>query len=196
MKNPRWKLSKYAVFAGLLFFSGCATTPYSHLYVLIALSEAGRAPESLARPTLRLQSVSLPGVLHQPNVITEASPVLIQSSEFERWAEPLEGQISEVLARNLTALLPGHRVVRGRLHPQVKADIEVHVEVLQFGGILGDRAWLELRWSQDREGAPPGLHRWRGQRILEGDDVQAYVLAQSELLAEASQTMAKQLSDG
>ncbi|MCC5846847.1 MAG: membrane integrity-associated transporter subunit PqiC [Verrucomicrobia bacterium] len=181
-------------FTGCLFGAGCATTPSSRLYRLDARSETVEAQGEVVSRIIRLNSVTLPGVLHQPTVITETSPVQIHSSEYDRWAESLERQVAEVLSRNLTALLPNAHVVRGRMHPDLKADLEVHVEVLQLSGTLGDQARLDLRWSQSRRGeASAALHRWQGQRTLESMDVHAYVLAQSELLAEACQIMAKHL---
>ena len=201
MKNPhinrrqRWK--RRVICLGILLLSGCvSTSPPARIYQLVALSEAVAPDAGGKSQTLRLQSVTLPGALHQPTVVTQASPVVIQRSEFDRWAEPLEGHLSDVLTRNLAALLPEFHVVRGRMHPDLKADVSVHVEVLQFGGVLGESAHLEVRWSQSREGAAPVLHRWQGQRTLENDDVQVYVLAQSELLAEASQALAQHLSGG
>jgi len=177
-----------------LLFIGCAGTPPARMYRLAALSPPAEVPSSADLFTVRLQNVNVPAVLNQPVVVTRADAVGIHRSEFDRWAEPLEAQTADVLGRNLSAVVPGLEVLRGRLHPGVASDADLYVEVLTFSGVLGEVAELELRWSWRGEGIQSGLHTWRGTRALKLKTLHAYVTAQSELLADAALEIARSLS--
>lgn len=191
-------MTQKSLFVAVLFvclmLQGCATTSVSRQYRLLPLAETALATESKeAKTTIRLQSVIIPGVLQQPVIVTWNPPAQLVASEFERWAESLEAQIKGVLARNLTVLLSDHRVVRGRSHPGLRTDEDLHVEIVRFDGRLGEKAHLELRWSRSGEGTETHLHVWKGEQEIKGTDTHAYVLAQSELLSQASQVIAQQL---
>lgn len=181
-------LTRCCLLSALLLLAACATTPSSRQYRLLALAQGGHAGEGDA--LLRIRSVTVPGVVDRPVIVTWREDMLLHSSEFERWVEPVEAQIAEVLVRNLDALLPGHQVVRGRRHAGLQTDLELEVEILRFDGILGEEAVLELRWSWIGVNAPSGLHEWRGKSPLNAKEPPAFVRAQSELLLQAGKEIA------
>jgi uncharacterized lipoprotein YmbA len=173
-----------------LLLSSCATTPSSNQYRLLALAEPVEAGSGGSPGTVRLLPVTVPAALQRPVIVTWDGGALLSSSEFERWADTLESLIQEALTANVSARVPEADFVRGRLHPGIRADIDLNVEILEFDRISGQEAVLALRWSLSGNKRSGSLHQWQGRQDLDGNDVQAYVLAQSRLLAEAAEAIA------
>ena len=127
----------------LLSAAGCSIkseTAPSRFYMLRPLPADPSAPASgidESRPVLALGPVDIPAHLDRPQIVTRTPGTEVKLSEFERWAEPLEDNVTAVLADNLSSLLSTERVTLfpSRLPPDL--DLRVAVEVLRFDGSLG-----------------------------------------------------------
>lgn len=76
-----------------------------------------------------LGPVTIPRYLDQPQIVTRLSPNQVALNEFERWAEPLNTNITSVLANNLKAQL--HTQIL--LYPwQGKTNYEIKVTITRF----------------------------------------------------------------
>jgi uncharacterized lipoprotein YmbA len=90
--------------------------------------------------------IRLPGYLDQDQLVTRISQNSITLSDNDRWAEPLEDNISQVLGHNLSILLRTDRVV---LHPwsaQQRPTYQVEIDVLNFEPDTAGTAHLAARW--------------------------------------------------
>jgi uncharacterized lipoprotein YmbA len=66
--------------------------------------------------------------------------------EFNRWASPLAGNISRVVADNLADLLGTSRVSLFQQSLNVDADLRVAIEVQTFESVPGDAATINAVW--------------------------------------------------
>jgi uncharacterized lipoprotein YmbA len=90
--------------------------------------------------------IRLPGYLDQDQLVTRISGNSITLSDNDRWAEPLEDNIAQVLGHNLSILLRTDRVV---LHPwsaQQRPTYQVEIDVLTFEPDTAGTAHLAARW--------------------------------------------------
>jgi uncharacterized lipoprotein YmbA len=143
--------------AALLGLGACASTP-SRFYVLNTLPASETVPATAADrgPVIGVGPITLPKYLDRPQIVTRASRHQLTLGEFDRWAEPLQDNISRVLAENLVRLIPTDHLL---LHPWPRSatlDYQVTVEVRQFDGWVGGESTLLARWSL-LDGAEHGL---------------------------------------
>ncbi len=185
----------------LLSLVGCSIkseTAPSRFYMLRPLpadATSPGAPGGEAGPVLALGPVSVPAYLDRPQIVTQAPGAEVKLSEFERWAEPLEDNVTAVIADNLARLVPTERlsIYPGRLPPDL--DLRVAVEVIRFDGTLGGDAVLDARWSLvagDTE-APVRAQRSRFVQPAGGPGYADLVEAMSRALDALSRELAREI---
>ena len=132
----------------LLGLGACTSTP-SRFYILNTLPASETVPATAAErgPVIGVGPITLPKYLDRPQIVTRASRNQLALGEFDRWAEPLQDNISRVLAENLARLIPTDQVLLQAWPRSATLDYQVTVEVLQFDGWLGGESTLLARWS-------------------------------------------------
>jgi uncharacterized protein len=191
------------VAAVALAVAGCVPlkrTPEARFFVLQPLATASASPA--AGPDVGLVGVlpvRLPGHLDRPQVVTFTAPGELRVNEFLRWGEPLDSGITRTLAENLTALLPGHRVVRAPWTSAVLLRCRVAVDVRVFGPQTDGAVHLEGHWTllpgngeHPLARSPVSLQRGPLATRAGAVDPGVGVEAMSELLADLS----RQIADG
>jgi uncharacterized protein len=143
-----WQLALMTLAASLLVLGACASTP-SRFYVLNPLSASETVPATAAErgPVIGVGPITLPKYLDRPQIVTRSGRNQLTLAEFDRWAEPLQDNVSRVLAENLARHIPTDHIL---LHPWPRSapvDYQVAVEVRQFDGWLGGESTLLARWS-------------------------------------------------
>lgn len=129
----------------VLTVGACATTPPSRFFILSPVKQ-GSTSQVLPKNTLvRLETVQLPEYLNRPHIITRVGPNRLELAEFDKWAEPLDLNMTRVLARNLEARLKT-RVVFSPRYASEHVDIRVHVQVLRFDFGPAGSSTLVARW--------------------------------------------------
>lgn len=129
--------------------AGCGSSPPSRFYTL----SAAAAPAPAAGPSdlsVAVGPVSVPAMIDRPQIVVSAGPNQVRLDEFNRWAAPLQSNISRVVADNLIAMLGTTRVT---LFPQTvsgAADYRAAIEVQSFESTPGDAAALDALWTVSR----------------------------------------------
>jgi uncharacterized protein len=143
-----WRLTLVPLVASLLGLGACASTP-ARFYILNTLPASETVPATVAErgPVIGVGPITLPKYLDRPQVVTRASRNQLALGEFDRWAEPLQDNISRVLAENLARLIPTDQVLLQAWPRSATLDYQVTVEVLQFDGWVGGESTLLARWS-------------------------------------------------
>ncbi len=134
----------------LLSVLGCGTSQPSHFYLLRAMSPSSVSGLSETKPSslsFGLGPVTIPKYLDRPQIVTQSGAHEVELAEFHKWAEPLSGNVSHVLAENLSVLLSTDRIQQYPWPGSTSLDCQISVDVLQFDGILGGEAALAARWS-------------------------------------------------
>jgi uncharacterized protein len=148
MDSLWWRLSRMALVASLLGLGACASTP-SRFYILNTLpaSETGPATAAARGPVIGMGPITLPKYLDRPQILSHAGRNQVALGEFDRWAEPLQENVSRVLAENLALLIPTDQVLLNPWPGSATLDYQVQVDVRQFDGWLGGESVLLARWS-------------------------------------------------
>jgi uncharacterized protein len=135
-----------ALCAMVVLAAGCST-PTSRLYTL------SRAPASAATPaattsnmTVVVGPVSIPAIVDLPQIVISTGANSVSLDEFNRWASPLQSNISRVVAENLVTLLGTPRVSQFQQSLNLDADYRVAIEVQSFDSAPGDAATLNAVW--------------------------------------------------
>lgn len=106
------------------------------------------APRS-AGPRVALMPVELPAYLDRNEVAVRVSDTELRYVPTERWAEPLEHNVTRVLTQNLGAALGSDRVVSPTTSIGLvpAPDFWVEVIVVRFESTSDGRAHLTARWA-------------------------------------------------
>jgi uncharacterized lipoprotein YmbA len=128
--------------AGLL--AGCSS-PASRFYTLNGTATAAGGPPSAVSVTVG--PVSVPATVDRPQIVVNTSANSVDVDEFNRWASPLQNNISRVVAENLGVLLGAPQVTQSL---GVESDFRVAIEVQRFESMPGDSAILDAAWMVRR----------------------------------------------
>ena len=188
-------MRRIAFVAGLctiaVFAAGCASAP-SRFYTLTATAAAAGAP--VVKPSslaVVVGPVSIPAIVDQPQIVVSTGPNQVSLDEFNRWASPLQNNISRVVAQNLVAMLGTPRVSLFQQSLNADADYRVAIEVQSFESMPGEAASLDAAWvvRRIRDGrAESGRTSVRDPATGGGFD--ALAAAHSRALARMSQDIA------
>jgi len=149
-----WRLAGLGVAAWMA--SGCLgflpdSTPPQY-YVLSAM----RAPDSRARPvgdlSLGVGPVQIPGYLDRPQIGTRTGRNELSFSETERWGEPLQQNVTLVLAQNLAQLLRTDRISLFPFPSGRPRDYDVVLTLLRFECGRAGQGAVDAYWQIRRPG--------------------------------------------
>jgi uncharacterized lipoprotein YmbA len=175
---------------------GCATTQPTDFYMLSALT----SPEHQSEPELEYSERSLgvgpitfPQYLNRPQIVTRASRYKLTLDEFNKWAEQLEGNFAQVVAENLSILLPTEQVDLFPWELGNSVDYQLMMDVLEFDGNPSGDASLLVRWSlvNADEEIVVVKRKSRFTRTPDDDDYESLVEALSETVADLSREIAE-----
>jgi uncharacterized protein len=151
----------------LLVLAACAGSKPSSFYILSASSSPGRserAPVAAPGVSIGVGPIKIPDYLDRAQIVTRSTANALQLAEYDRWAEPLDRSLPRLLAENLSSLLPADSVMAFPWPGPAHVDYQVVVEVLQFDGTLGQKVWLEARWTILGDGGKQV--RWKGNASI------------------------------
>ncbi len=130
----------------LVLLAACGTTRPSHFYLLTSLEKTDN-PEQDSGPGIIVGPITLPDYLLRPQIALRNEANEIAYEEFHRWAEPLQGNFSRVVAENLSRLLGTSRV---SLYPGYKTGsfpYQILIDVIRMDAGSGRQINLVARWS-------------------------------------------------
>jgi len=169
--------------------AGCGSTPPSHFYTLAATATPAATPSSLA---VAVGPVSVPAVVDRPEIVVSAGPNQVWLDEFNRWASPLQDNLSRVIVENLTAEIGTPHVT---LFPQTlstDADYRVAIEVQRFESSPGEAALIDAVWTVRRtKDGKTQTRRTTAREPLRVKGYDALAAAHSRALARLSQDIAE-----
>src|SRR5262245_12059468 len=91
----------------ILLTSGCASSPPPRYDDVGAINTGGATASSMS---IAVGPVAVPAMVDRPQIVVVTGPNEVRLDEFNRWAAPLQNNISRVVAENLTVLLGTPRV--------------------------------------------------------------------------------------
>jgi hypothetical protein len=175
---------------------GSGTQQTTKFYVLNSLYSAKGEIEpqtTVDGKVIGIGPVDIPEYVNRPQIITRTSTNELEVAPFARWAEPVETNLSRVVAENLTVLLSTDRVIVYPWKGTVTIDYQVSLEVTRFDGVLGGPVSMRARWTVLGDNGAEVLLRKQSSLSThaEAETYEALVAAQSRLLADLSRQIAQ-----
>ena len=139
--------------SAVLLIAGCVGTgqsPSSRFYMLTSLDPADITPDPSADMEgegLLLGPIRFPVYLNRQQIVIRNSPTEIQLAEFDRWAEPLENNFSNVLRENLSILLNTAVILEPPWPKSTNLEYQVLAGISRFDAEPGKQALLTVRWA-------------------------------------------------
>src|SRR2546425_10091536 len=136
--------------------AGCGSSPDTRFYTLATVPPITKTADRSSTPQVGvgIRSVVLPADLDRPQIVTRTGPNTVHLAEFDRWSSPLRESVANVIAENLSVLLPADRVAVYPWPPGVSIDYQVIVEVtrleLRMDGPCALDAWWRIQ-AKDQE---------------------------------------------
>jgi uncharacterized lipoprotein YmbA len=153
MKEILYRPIHVAIMICWLALAGCLGGPSgpTNFYMLSPLSpsQAGTsAATAEGRIRIGLATVVVPEYLNRNEIVFNLDNTVYQLAEFNQWAEPLNDNLTRVLAENLTNLLHEDSIdVFLASDSSIPADYRLEVDVLRLDGNLGGQVVLISQWA-------------------------------------------------
>jgi len=168
--------------------AGCGSTPPSRFYTLSGTATPVATSSSVS---VAVGPVSVPGAVDRPQIVVNTGANQVGLDEFNRWAAPLQTDISRAVAENLAALLGAARVTQFPQTLSADADFRVAIEVQRFESTLGESTLLDAVWAVRRaKDGKSETGRTRVRETVPQGGYDALVAAHSRAVARMSQDIA------
>jgi len=169
--------------------TGCASTPPARLYTLSASSPTA---ETALDISVSVGPVSIPAAVDRPQIVVATAANQVRLDDFNRWASPLQENLSSVIADNLAALLGSSHVTRFPKTSSADADFRVAIEVTRFESVPGQWATLDAAWTVRRTAdGVVQTHRTSVREPVPDSSFEALAAAHSRAAARLSQGIAE-----
>ena len=145
----RWRCLAGFMVAGSMVCGCSLTSPRPDLtkyYVLTAVAAPATPPITSRLPVIGLGPVTLPGYLDHNEIVTRAGPNQLDLSNDDRWAEPVDQNFKNVLARDLGEFIGTDQIVQFPWYGGAKLDYKVELNVSRFDADESGMATLNAKW--------------------------------------------------
>jgi len=159
----------------------------------VALSTNAKAPQ--ANPNLRIGigPVSLTRLLRRPQIITRKSGTEIEMAEEHQWGGILKEDLTLVMLDNFSGLLGTENIEQFPWKLDFKPNYNVRIDIEQLDGQLGGEVTLRARWRLKKGREEIRVTNSVLRSPVKGNDYNAYVSAQSDVLFKLSQLIVKEM---
>jgi len=198
--SRRWRTHAAAliVLGGFLAaLDGCGSSPATRFYTLTTVPPVTKAADRASDPHrgIGVRSVVLPADLDRPQIVTRTGPNTVQFGEFDRWSASLRDTVANVIAANLSVLLPSDSVAVYPWPPGVTIDYQVIVEVTRLDARIDGPCELEAAWRILAK-SQPAVVGHSSVKDVAGADYASVVAAKSRLIGALSSEIAAAIRNG
>ncbi|MCC8392615.1 PqiC family protein [Paraburkholderia sp. MMS20-SJTR3] len=139
---------------GLVVLTGACASPATNFYTLnpdpsLTASATGRPIVAVIGP------VTIPELVDRPQIVTRVGDHGVAVNEFDRWAQPLGGDIGRVIAGNLGTLLNSQQISVYDATRDPATVWHVRIDVMRFDSVPGQEVTVDVLWAV----RPPGKSR-------------------------------------
>lgn len=137
------------VFFACTMLMGCGSTPSTRYYQLHAASAYDSGSDRTgdkAKTIVGVGPVEIPSYVDRTQMVIRVGETEVERLEFERWAEPLEQNLTRVLIENISQLLSSRGFTIVRWDDELSLDSRVRVEVTKFDMTITGDVSLLVRW--------------------------------------------------
>ncbi|MGF6789489.1 PqiC family protein [Paraburkholderia sp. 35.1] len=171
---------------------GACKSPATNFYTLSpdeSLSSTGAS-----RPIVAvIGPVTIPEIVDRPQIVTRIANNEVAVNEFDRWAQPLGGDIGRVIAADLGALLNSQQISVFDAVRDPSVVWRVRIDVMRFESVPGRDVTVDVLWTV----RPPGkvraitiTGRSVARESVSGPGFEPIIAAQDRALASVSRDIA------
>ncbi|MBB5500866.1 membrane integrity-associated transporter subunit PqiC [Paraburkholderia sp. MM5384-R2] len=169
---------------------GACKSPATNFYTLSpdeSLSSTGAS-----RPIAAvIGPVTIPEIVDRPQIVTRIANNEVAVNEFDRWAQPLGGDIGRVIAADLGALLNSQQISVFDAVRDPSVVWRVRIDVMRFESVPGRDVTVDVLWTV----RPPGkvraiTGRSVARESVSGPGFEPIVAAHDRALASVSRDIA------
>ncbi|OEU73035.1 MAG: hypothetical protein BA864_09980 [Desulfuromonadales bacterium C00003093] len=141
---------RYLFLVFLLFLNACIQLgsepqPLRH-YLLQPMTETRNyLPEQ--NLNLTLEPMEFPSYLDRPQLVTVNQQKQVVIANVDRWAEPLQENLTRILKENLTRQFSNIEVATFPGKAPVAEHLQLKLTINHFDGILGKNSHVDIRWE-------------------------------------------------
>nr|WP_206997253.1 PqiC family protein [Trinickia mobilis] len=169
---------------------GCGSSPIARFYTLKPDATLTSAGDAMPLHVV-VSPVTIPDLVDRPQIVTRVAGNQVSLDEFDRWGEPLKGDIARVIAADLGALLGSERVSVFDTGADVPPAWHVRVDVMRFDSMPGDAVTVEAQWTVwPPKKFAPVMGRSLEHEPVRGQSYDALVAAHDRALAAVSRDIA------
>jgi uncharacterized lipoprotein YmbA len=188
MMRLRIAMATLPIVVGLA--AGCSTSPPSRFYTLAATATA-TSTSQLSTRVIAVGPVTVPSIVDRPEFVVSTGPNEVRLDDFNRWASPLQDNLSRAIAENLVAILGTPRVVRFPQTLATEPDYRVAIEVRTFESTPGKSTVLDAVWTVRRaKDGRTSTGRTSARETVSEGGYEALAAAHSRAVARMSQDIA------
>ena len=189
------KIVGVLVGSGLLL--GCAGAS-TRFYTLEPIAPAPGAAQAYGGAPFRIDAVHIPASLDRPELVRDDGGGRFTVSDDNHWAAPVGELLRRVLTQDLSARLPGGKVIYPEA-PKLPGSSGLVVDILSISP-SGDRVAMDASWTlvsaAGADGGHPAVWRQRTVRVttaLSGPGVEGNATTLSALAGELATAIAQDL---
>jgi hypothetical protein len=174
--------------------NACSTSPEPRLYIIepMASSAGTQVNEGLI---VTVGPVTLPAHLDHKGIVTHDQRYRVNAAQFDRWAEPLEDNITRVLGENLSVLIASSQVIVYPLRTAHDVDYSVLVRISAFGSDPSGQVVLNADWMiHGATDTPFKVAKSKFSVSRRGNEVIDLVEAMSEAVGQLSRDIASAIN--
>ncbi|WP_233865069.1 PqiC family protein [Paraburkholderia adhaesiva] len=170
--------------------AGCSSSPASSFYRL--KPDATLTTLGTAVPLhVVVNPVTIPALVDRPQIVVSLADNQVWPEEFQRWAEPLKGDIQRTIAADLAVLLGSEHVSTYALDASGLPTWRVRVDIMQFDSVLSSMATVDAQWTIWPPGnATPIIGHTLAHEPVQGQAYDALVAAHDRALGSVSRDVA------
>ena len=198
MRDYQSRAAWLALMAGVLAMTGCMSVADPTRYYVLSPTAPREPTPSVAASSVAVGvgPVLIPGYLDRVQIVTRDANDEVAVAMYDRWAEPLESGIAQVLADNLGAHVGSERIAvfpwRGGVARVL--DYQVAIVVLRFDGWPGRQAIVDARWRLlGKDGQELALRRSTLNEPITGEGYQPLVRGLNQLLSTLAREIASEI---
>lgn len=127
-------------------FSGNSPTP--RFYMLNSLYEnpGSKKTNALSNVPIGIGPFKIPEYLDRPQMVTQGKEMMLNFSEFDRWAESLDLGMARIVTQNLTEMLPKAKFTLYPWDSSIRVHYQVTVDIIQMDSELEKDLFLVAQW--------------------------------------------------
>ena len=161
----------------------------------LSASQAGMSAAAGDEGHIRigLATVVVPEYLNRNEIIVNLDNTVYQLAEVNQWAEPLDENLTRVLAENLSNILRNDSIaVFLSSDSSIPFDYRLEIDVIRFDGNLGNQVSLVVQWAllEAEEDELKLMRRSEYQEPAADNTFKGLVLAKSRAVEKLSREIA------